>query len=1080
MPPRLSLKLLGGFRAEVGSRQVSLPRKARALLAYLALSPPGPHSRPKLAGLLWGNTTEEQARNSLRQAVFLIRRALLAHGLEPIAQDADTVMVDLFSLDIDVLAFARRAAEDTDDALGAAATLYGGPLLDGTSVAEPAFETWLTAERARLHEIALTVLQRTLSRRLASGALEAATVAASRLLALDPLHEPAHRALMRLYASRGRRSDALRQFRVCADILRRELGVEPEMETRAIHREILGRPALRAGTTRGAPLGETRPSSDSDRLALGGRWPTIGRDQELSILRALVQGVGARLVAVLGEAGIGKSQLLQAIASEAEQAGVAVLRGRGYETERILPFGVWVGAFRGSGIDAECQALRDLAPAWRAELARLMPELAARGRPGAAGAASYLRLFEAVARLLLSLARARSVLVALEDLHWADETTVRLLAFLARRVDGAAVYFVVTLRAEEVGPGSVLRGALDELRGGGQLIEIGLAPLSEPATAQLVRLLAPRKRGTAIADITRAVWRLSGGHPLAVVEAVKTMAADAATGAAGAGEIPERVRQLILEQLGRLDERARSLVSVAAVIGRPFDFRVLREAAGLDEAVALESLDVLLRRRVFRQDGDGLDLSHDRIREVAYGEIGVARQRLLHARVAAALEARHAGDLASQWGALAVHYREGLVWDKALEFLRAAASQAAARGAYREAAVLFDEALAAGTHLGDSPGARGHAIEIHVELRDLFQTQAERTRAAGHLAEADRLARALRDDRRRAFVLNKLSHQAWLDGHHGQAIELGRELATMGRLLGDPRLEGSGHLRVGQAANALGDHPVAIESLALAAAILEGGPAYGSVFPIASLVADMWRTASLVDVGRFDEAIAVAERTLAAAERANHIYSVAYAKLWLGRALLDRGDVDRAVPWLEQSHTLILSWHIVDIAPVTAVTLGQAWVLAGRHREGLELLAPLSLTASANSSGRQARKAEAYLEVGRTAEAREIAEAALARAREFGERGHEARLLCLVGDSHAAAGSAEAARCYVLGLELAGALGLRPTAAQCRLGLGAVRVRHGERQAARAAVAQAMPELEALGMARGLILAQRLAASLAS
>ena len=108
MPPRLSLKLLGGFRAEVGSRQVSLPRKARALLAYLALSPPGPHSRPKPAGLLWGNTTEEQARNSLRQAgCCFIRRALLAHGLEPIAQDADTVMVDLFSLDIDVLAFAR-------------------------------------------------------------------------------------------------------------------------------------------------------------------------------------------------------------------------------------------------------------------------------------------------------------------------------------------------------------------------------------------------------------------------------------------------------------------------------------------------------------------------------------------------------------------------------------------------------------------------------------------------------------------------------------------------------------------------------------------------------------------------------------------------------------------------------------------------------------------------------------------------------------------------------------------------------------------------------------------------------------
>ena len=291
-----------------------------------------------------------------------------------------------------------------------------------------------------------------------------------------------------------------------------------------------------------------------------------------------MQGVGARLVAVLGEAGIRKSQLLQAIASEAEQAGVAVLRGRGSGRERILPFGVWVGAFRGSGIDASVRRSGIWPPrggqSWPGSC-RSLPRAAAPAPQGRRATSA----FRGVARLLLSLARARSVLVALEDLHWADETTVRLLAFLAPgRVDGAAVYFVVTLRAEEVGPGSVLRGALDELRGGGQLIKIGLAPLSEPATAQLVRLLAPRKRGTAIADITRAVWRLSGGHPLAVVEAVKTMAADAATGAAGAGEIPERVRQLILEQLGRLDERARSLVSVAAVIGRPFDFRVLRRS----------------------------------------------------------------------------------------------------------------------------------------------------------------------------------------------------------------------------------------------------------------------------------------------------------------------------------------------------------------------------------------------------------------------------------------------------------------------------------------------------------------------
>ena len=333
----------------------------------------------------------------------------------------------------------------------------------------------------------------------------------------------------------------LRQFRVCADILRRELGVEPEMETRAIHREILGRPALRAGTTRGAPLGETRPSSDSDRLALGGGLAHDRTRPRALDSESLVQGVGARLVAVLGEAGIGESNCFKRSRRRLSRQGWPCSAGE-----------VTDGALFPSECGWERSAARASTPSVRRS--GIWPRVAGRAGSAHAGACrarpprrrrggELPRLFEAVARLLLSLARARWVLVALEDLHWADETTVRLLAFLARRVDGAAVYFVVTLRAEEVGPGSVLRGALDELRGGGQLIEIGLAPLSEPATAQLVRLLAPRKRGTAIADITRAVWRLSGGHPLAVVEAVKTMAADAATGAAGAGEIPERVRQ---------------------------------------------------------------------------------------------------------------------------------------------------------------------------------------------------------------------------------------------------------------------------------------------------------------------------------------------------------------------------------------------------------------------------------------------------------------------------------------------------------------------------------------------------------
>jgi DNA-binding SARP family transcriptional activator len=656
MKSRLSLTLLGGFRAEVGRRPITLPKKARALLAYLALSPPGPQSRVRLAGLFWGARGDEQARNSLRQALFIIRRALGEHGLDVLTHDADTVTLDPRALDVDVVTFCRLAGQGSDDSLASAAALYQGPLLEGASVDEPPFETWLAAERSRLHEVALTVLRTILERRLASARPDDAIEIAARLLALDPLQEPAHRTLMRLYAGQGRRADALRQFRACADLLRRELGLEPEPETLALHREILAAagpaPQAARGTSRGVARG----------TATVGGWPVIGRDAELSVLTNAFKrsrDTGAHVIALVGEAGIGKSRLLEETTTRAEQAGMAVIRGRAYETERILPFGVWVGALRGAGIEAGHAAVQALSPAWRAELARLMPEVASHGRASAVGSANYLRLFEAVAQLLLALASARPALVALEDLHWADDTTVRLLAFLGRRLGSAPVCLVVSARVEELAPGSALRGALDELRRDGRLTELALTPLSEAATADLVRAVVAGNRHAVPAHLAREVWRLSTGHPLTVVEAVKTMSGGTAPRRPGLIQIPERVRQLVLEQLDRLDERSRALASVAAVIGRRFDFEVLRQAAGLDEAAALEVLDALLQRRILRESGEGLDFSHDRIREVVYGELTVPRRRHAHAQVAAAIEARHAGDLAPHYGMLAVHSARG-------------------------------------------------------------------------------------------------------------------------------------------------------------------------------------------------------------------------------------------------------------------------------------------------------------------------------------------------------------------------------------------------------------------------------------
>ncbi len=236
----LNLTLFGGFEVALSSGAcVSLPtKKAQALLAYCALRPGQAHQRGKLATLLWGDTEEENARNSLRQTIFVLRTALGGKLSPALRIDADTVAADPLAIEVDVLNFERLAAERTRQALERAATLYRGDLLEGFVVDEEPFENWLFQERERLKDLAMEVLAQLLRHQDAEGMVEAAAQTARRLLALDPLQEAVHRALMRLHARAGRREAALRQYEVCVGLLRRELRLEPEPETRRLYEEM--------------------------------------------------------------------------------------------------------------------------------------------------------------------------------------------------------------------------------------------------------------------------------------------------------------------------------------------------------------------------------------------------------------------------------------------------------------------------------------------------------------------------------------------------------------------------------------------------------------------------------------------------------------------------------------------------------------------------------------------------------------------------------------------------------------------------------------------------------------------------
>lgn len=250
----LRLDLLGGFSARDGSdREIPLrSRKAQALLAVLALAPGRSQAREKLTGLLWSDRGETQARSSLRQALAELRKRLPDRDPPLLRADRESVGVDSDTVEVDVLTFESLLEEGTPAALAAAAALYRGDFLEGIGVHDPAFEDWLGDRRRRLRERACEALSKLLDHQAADDG-ERAIATARRLVALDPLREASHRALMKLHADRGERTQALKQYQLCRDVLQADLGVSPEPETERLADEI------RAGATDTKGAGDPAP-----------------------------------------------------------------------------------------------------------------------------------------------------------------------------------------------------------------------------------------------------------------------------------------------------------------------------------------------------------------------------------------------------------------------------------------------------------------------------------------------------------------------------------------------------------------------------------------------------------------------------------------------------------------------------------------------------------------------------------------------------------------------------------------------------------------------------------------------------
>ena len=254
----LQLELLGDFRirSESGELVSITAKKSQAMLAYLAVRPTQQVSRDKMSALLWSSTAPEQARQSLRQTLSTLRKELAGISSKRILfEQGDFLGLDAANVHVDVVEFESLVQNGSAEALDPATRLYTGDFLEGFELDEEKFDQWVIAERDRLHRLALRAHTQLVEQLTRSGSIDEAVAAAQQSLRIDPLQEPMHRTLMRLYVKSGDLMNALQQYDACAKVLRRELGIEPDAETRGLQQEIA---ALRTRRRTAPPETETR------------------------------------------------------------------------------------------------------------------------------------------------------------------------------------------------------------------------------------------------------------------------------------------------------------------------------------------------------------------------------------------------------------------------------------------------------------------------------------------------------------------------------------------------------------------------------------------------------------------------------------------------------------------------------------------------------------------------------------------------------------------------------------------------------------------------------------------------------
>lgn len=841
---RLDIRLLGPPEILVSGRPLAVDtRKAVAILALLAAEG-RPFARDELAALLWPDSDDMAARGALRRTLSTMRAAI---GDGSLVIDRARVDLDRRTVRVD-LADVEAAARTTDRrALAAAAALARGTFMAGFNLRDsPDFDDWRAARAVSAERAVMTVLDRLGVAAEADGDLPVAIDAASRRLDLDPLDEGGHVRLMGLLASSGDRSGALRQYRACVATLERELGVAPLETTTARYEAIRDGPAEAPTTALSAPT-STQPTTPATGPAGKRELPVVGRDDAMTAIAAAHASVGGgrgRVVALVGEAGIGKTRVGAEAVARIRAGGGTGLVVTAYPAERSIAYGPVVDLLRAAAeLPDGPERFQRLPAATRAELGRLLPSLDPGGAgPSPDGPGAHTRLVTAIAEALASLVSGPVPgTVWVDDVQWLDTASREALDFLLRRLERFPILLGLAWRPEDLDADG--QAFVDRVFGSP---DTELVALDRLGRSDIAALVASSSAGGRIdEELVDRLADASEGLPLYVVEVL------AGGPGGGLGTLPRGVRSVLRERLATASETAGQVLAAASVIGRSFDLATVRHASGRTEEEAVDAIDEALRRGLIREAPTGFDFVHAALRDLAYESTSMTRRRLLHRRVAEALRLDLAGSGRDDLGRLvqvATHERAAGRDAEAAEAFRVAGQRAAEVYANHDAVEHFGAALALGhadvvglhaeigrlrTRLGDYagaivalesaaagaspeglPGLEWALARAHLRRGDLAAAEHHLDAAASGAMDDGFLARVWVD---RSVVRRRAADPAG-------AAEAAREALALATRAADVVAAGAAHRMLGLAALDAGDAAGAIPELDRAVEAAEHDP----------------------------------------------------------------------------------------------------------------------------------------------------------------------------------------------------------------------------------------------------------------